>query len=78
VATNLEISRNRILRNSLKPSPPKRAGVVLAGGQDGGGGALVLKDNVIRDNGGPGVLASRLILRVEASGNDISGNEVEP
>jgi Right handed beta helix region len=78
VATNLEISRNRILRNSLKPSPPKRAGVVLAGGQDGGGGALVLKDNVIRDNGGPGLLASRLILRVEASGNDISGNEVEP
>jgi hypothetical protein len=77
VATNLEISGNRILRNSLKPSPPKRAGVVLAGGQDGGGGALVLEDNVIRNNGGPGVLASRLILSVEASGNDIGGNEVE-
>ncbi len=77
VATQLEISGNRILRNALKPSPPKRAGVVLAGGQDGGGGALVLKDNVIRDNGGPGVLASRLILHVESSGNDIGGNEVE-
>jgi Right handed beta helix region len=77
VATNLEISGNRILRNSLKPSPPKRAGVVLAGGQDGGGGALVLKNNVIRDNGGPGILASRLTLRVEASGNDIGGNELE-
>jgi hypothetical protein len=77
VATNLELSGNRILRNSVKRSPPKRAGVVLAGGQDGGAGALVLRDNVIRDNGGPGVLASRLILQVEASGNNIGGNEVE-
>jgi hypothetical protein len=77
IATNLEISGNRILRNARKPSPPKRAGVVLAGGQDGGGGALVLKNNVIRDNGGPGVLASRLILRVEATGNDVGGNEVD-
>jgi hypothetical protein len=77
VATNLEITGNRILRNARKPSPPKRAGIVLAGGQDGGGGALVLKGNVIRDNGGPGILASRLTLRVEASGNDIGGNEVE-
>jgi Right handed beta helix region len=76
IASELEISRNRIVRNSLKLSPPKRAGVVLAGGQDGGEGALVLKDNVIRNNGGPGVLASRLILRVESSGNDIGGNEV--
>jgi Right handed beta helix region len=77
IATKLEISGNRILRNARKPSPPKRAGVVLAGGQDGGGGALVLKNNVIRDNGGPGVLTSRLILRVETSGNDIGENEVE-
>jgi hypothetical protein len=76
VATNLEISGNRILRNARQPSPPKRAGIVLAGGQDGGGGALVLKGNVIRDNGGPGILARRLTLRVEASGNDIGGNEV--
>jgi parallel beta helix pectate lyase-like protein len=75
VATQLEISGNRILRNARKPSPPKRAGVVLAGGQDGGGGALVMKDNVIRDNGGPGILASRLILQVELTGNDIAGNE---
>jgi len=75
IATELEISGNTIVRNSARRTPPKRAGLVLAGGQDGGGGELVLRDNVIRANGGPGVLGSRLILRVAASGNDIGGNE---
>jgi hypothetical protein len=78
LATDLEISGNTIVRNSVKPSPPKRAGIVLAGGQDGGGGTLVLKDNVIRGNGGPGILGSRLTLVVQASGNDLAGNEGGP
>jgi len=38
-------------------------------------GTLVLKDNVIRGNGGPGILRSRLRLVVDLSGNDVSGNE---
>ena len=75
VATALEISGNTILRNSAKRTPPKRGGIVLAGGQDGGQGTLVLKDNVIRGNGGPGILKSRLRLLVDATGNDVSGNE---
>jgi hypothetical protein len=78
LATALEISGNRILRNAGKRTPPKRAGIVLAGGQDGGDGALVLNENVIRDNGGPGILGSRLILRVHAAGNDLGGNEGGP
>ena len=78
VATNLEISRNTIVRNALRRSPPKRAGIVLAGGQDDGTGVLVLKDNVIRGNGGPGILKSRLRLAVQASGTDLSGNEGGP
>jgi hypothetical protein len=78
VATGLDISGNTIVRNALKLTPPKRAGLVLAGGQDGGGGTLALKDNVIRSNGGPGILASRLILRLDAGGNDIGGNEAGP
>jgi hypothetical protein len=78
IATALEISGNTIIRNSAKRTPPKRAGLVIAGGQDGGGGSLVLKDNVIRGNGGPGVLASRLLLVVQASGNDLTGNEGGP
>jgi hypothetical protein len=75
VATQLEISGNTIVSNALKRSPPKRAGIVLAGGQDGGQGTLLLKDNIIRGNGGPGILGSRLRLQVQASNNDLSGNE---
>jgi hypothetical protein len=78
IATNLEISGNAIVRNSVKPTPPKRAGIVLVGGQDGGEGTLLLAGNVIRDNGGPGILESRLTLVVQASGNDLSGNEGGP
>jgi len=71
IATGLEISGNTIVRNSNKPTPPKRAGIVLAGGQDGGAGTLVLKDNVIRDNGGPPILETHLKLDVQASGNQL-------
>jgi hypothetical protein len=78
LTTGLEIAGNTIVDNALKRSPPKRAGIVLAGGQDGGQGTLVLNDNVVRGNGGPGILASRLRLRVQASGNDLSGNEAGP
>ena len=75
LATNLEISGNTIVRNARRPTPPKRAGIVLAGGQDGGGGTLLLKNNVIRDNGGPGILEAHFRLVVDASGNDIGGND---
>jgi Right handed beta helix region len=78
IATSLVISGNTIVRNALKRSPPKRAGIVVAGGQDGGEGTLVLKDNVVRGNGGPGLLTSRMRLVVQASGNDLSGNEAGP
>jgi hypothetical protein len=76
LATSLEISGNRIVRNARKLSPPKRAGIVLAGGQDGGAGTLLLENNVIRDNGGPGIFETHVRLLVQASGNDIGGNEV--
>jgi hypothetical protein len=75
VATALEIRGNTIVRNSLKRTPPKRAGIVLAGGEDGGRGTLVLRDSVIRENGGPGILESRLTLLVDAAGNEIAANE---
>jgi Right handed beta helix region len=78
VATALEISGNTIVRNALTRTPPKRAGIVIAGGQDGADGTLILRDNAIHDNGGPGLLATRLRLDVEASGNDLRGNEGGP
>lgn len=74
LATGIEITGNTIVRNALKPSPPKRAGIVLAGGQDGGAGTLLLKDNVVRGNGGPGILEAHFKLQLAASGNDISNN----
>jgi hypothetical protein len=75
LATGIEISGNTIVRNALQPSPPKRAGIVLAGGQDGGAGTLALKNNVIHDNGGPGVLETHFKLQLDASNNDISNNQ---
>ena len=78
IATSLEISGNTIVHNSLLRTPPKRGGIVVAGGEDGSGGTLVLTGNVIRGNGGPGILAGNLKLHVQASGNDLSGNESGP
>ena len=75
LATDLEISGNSIVRNAAASTPPKRAGIVLSGGQDGLDGTLLLKDNVVRDNGGPGILMRRLRLAVTATGNDVGGNE---
>lgn len=75
MATALEISGNTILRNARKPTPPKRAGIVLAGGQDGGTGTLSLNNNVIRGNGGPGILETHFSLVVDASGNDVRDND---
>jgi Right handed beta helix region len=75
LATDLEISGNTIVRNAAARTPPKRAGIVLSGGQDGVDGTLLLRENVVRDNGGPGILMRRLRLAVTASGNDVGGNE---
>ncbi len=75
LADALRISGNAVVRNAAKRTPPKRAGIVLAGGQDGGAGTLVLRDNEVRSNGGPGLLGSRLILVVQAGGNVVEGNE---
>jgi hypothetical protein len=69
LATGLEITDNTIVRNARKLTPPKRGGIVLVGGQDGGAGTLALKRNVIRDNGGSPILTSRLTLLVDADGN---------
>jgi hypothetical protein len=78
VADELEIGGNTIVRNALKRTPPQRAGIVLTGGEDGGQGTLWLRDNVVRENGGPGILGTRVWLLVNASGNDLAANEDGP
>ena len=74
IATDLDVSNNRVERNAGRTTPPTRAGIAITGGQDDGAGTLALKDNVIKDNGGPGILTRALRLIVDASGNDLGGN----
>lgn len=78
LATDIHIDDNTIIRNALTPFPPKRAGIVLAGGQDGELGSLSLKRNSIRGNGGPGILTRNLRLLVDAADNDLTGNTGGP
>jgi hypothetical protein len=78
IADALELSGNTILRNAHKRTPPKRAGVIIAGGQDLQPGTVVFRDNGVRDNGGPGLLTLRLKLLIQATGNDLSGNDDGP
>jgi hypothetical protein len=78
IASRVDISDNKVLRNGRKTSPPQIAGIVLRGGQDRGGGRVVLTDNVVRGNRGPGVLGSNLHGAVVARGNDLRGNSGGP
>jgi hypothetical protein len=78
IADELELSGNTILRNAHKRTPRKRAGVIIAGGQDLQPGTVVLRDNGVRDNGGPGLLALGLKLVIQAANNDLSGNDDGP
>jgi Right handed beta helix region len=74
IATDLDVSNNRVERNARRSTPPTLAGIAITGGQDDGAGTLALKNNVIKDNGGPGILTRALRLIVDAAGNDLGGN----
>jgi hypothetical protein len=78
IATDMAIVGNRVERNSRRKTPPTLAGVAITGGQDDGAGTLALKNNIIKDNGGPGILMRALKLIVDASGNDLGGNRPGP
>jgi hypothetical protein len=78
IASQVRIDRNKVLRNGRKPTPPQLAGIVLNGGQDRGGARLVLTNNVVRGNRGPGVLGNKLNVVVVARGNDLRGNTGGP
>jgi hypothetical protein len=78
IADELELSGNTIVRNAHARTPPKRAGVIVAGGQDLQPGTVVFQDNSVRDNGGPGLLALRLHVVIQAARNDLSDNDDGP
>jgi len=70
----MEVVGNRIERNAQLKTPPTRAGVAITGGQDDGAGTLVLRDNIIKDNAGPGILTRALRLILDQGGNEFGGN----
>lgn len=78
IATGLEVGDNTIVRNAHARTPPKRAGVIIAGGQDLSPGTLSFHDNRVHDNGGPGVLGLRLAVVIQSARNDLSGNDDGP
>jgi hypothetical protein len=74
IASGFLISGNMIARNCRQETPSVRAGIAISGGQDGGQGTLALTNNVIRDNGGPGVWTNQLKLVLQQSGNQVIDN----
>jgi hypothetical protein len=74
IASGFVISGNTIARNCRQETPSVRAGIAISGGQDGGQGTLALTNNVIRDNGGPGLWTNQSKLVVQQSGNQLIDN----
>ena len=70
----IEIVGNRIVGNGTKPTPPQHGGIVFNGGQDGGGGDVLLERNVIRDNRSAAIQTRWDVnLAIELRDNEIAG-----
>ena len=50
LADGIDILRNRILRNGTRATPPQHGGIVFNGGQDEGGGHVLVEANEIAGN----------------------------
>lgn len=75
LGSQIEIVGNQILRNGRKATPPQLGGIVFNGGQDGGGGRVVVERNVIADNGGAALQGRADVnLVIEAKDNDVRAN----
>ncbi len=74
LADGIEIAGNRILRNGTKPTPPQHGGIVFNGGQDTGGGHVLLEQNVITGNRDAALLVRWDVnLAIEQRGNRLEG-----
>jgi Right handed beta helix region len=77
--TDIAIVRNRIVGNGTKPTPPQHGGIVFDGGQDRGGGRVLVERNVVRGNRGAGLQGRADVnLVVVARHNDLRGNTGGP
>jgi hypothetical protein len=75
LGSEIEIVGNKILRNGQKAAPPQHGGIVFNGGQDGGGGRVLVQGNVISGNRGAALQGrpdvNLVIVELE---NDLTGN----
>ena len=77
-ADRYSVVGNRILRNG-KSDRAEHGGIVFYGGQDGGGGRVLVERNVIRGNRGAGLQGRGDVnLVVVARRNDLKGNSGGP
>jgi Right handed beta helix region len=75
LGSQIEIVGNQILRNGLKATPPQHGGIVFNGGQDAGGGRVLVARNVISGNRGAALQGRADVnLVIEQRDNDMRGN----
>lgn len=76
LGSQIEIVGNRIVRNGRKATPPQHGGIVFNGGQDTGGGRVLVERNVISDNRGAALQGRADVnLVIDERDNDLRGNE---
>jgi hypothetical protein len=75
IGSQIEIVGNRIVANGTKATPPQHGGIVLNGGQDAGGGRVIVERNVIGGNRGAAIQGRVDVnLVIEERDNELSGN----
>lgn len=74
LGSGIEIVGNEIVGNGRKPTPPQHGGIVLNGGQDLGGGRLLVEGNLIAGNRGAAIAGRPDVnLVIEERDNRVTG-----
>jgi Right handed beta helix region len=75
IGSQIEIVNNRIVENGTKATPPQHGGIVFNGGQDAGGGRVLLERNVISGNRGAAIQGRADVnLVIEQRDNEMTRN----
>jgi Right handed beta helix region len=75
IGSQIEIFGNRIVANGTKSTPPQHGGIVFNGGQDAGGGRVLVERNVIAGNRGAALQGRADVnLVIEQKDNELDGN----
>lgn len=74
LGSQIEIVGNEIVGNGRKATPPQHGGIVLNGGQDSGGGRLLVEGNLISGNRGAAIAGRPDVnLVIEERNNRVTG-----